>query len=343
MTSPPSNMGWPAGYVPTASEWAESQSAKVDFPAPLDQGGTGGLSSFSASYNIVQRQLVTTTPVVPAALTRYAAKTSALAITFDLPPVNSLASGDWIDIVDVDSNAATNHITLAAHAGDTITYNGASASSLDVTANGAYVVLTVEGDHWAMTLYSTNTLMPVEEGGVTVITAQAINFVGTGVGVADGGGGVAVVTIPGSAPSPVNVRNNGSFINAATTLNFTGPIVVATDAGSGTADIAITTSTPPITVAGTTHTVSQTEDAQYLLCTNAGAVTVTLPLNATTPIDVGFVTTLEQNGAGTVTISPAGGVTLHSRAAAYATAGQYSVLQVKKVATDTWTLIGDAA
>lgn len=37
----PSNPGWPTGFVPTAAQWAEAFSAKVDYPAPANQGGLG--------------------------------------------------------------------------------------------------------------------------------------------------------------------------------------------------------------------------------------------------------------------------------------------------------------
>lgn len=99
----------------------------------------------------------------------------------------------------------------------------------------------------------------------------------------------------------------------------------------------------PITLSGTSHTLAQSEDETYTLCTSASAVTITLPLNATIPIAPGFICSFEQNGAGTVTIAAASGVTVHSRGGLLSTAGQYGVIQVKKVATDTWTVIGDAA
>lgn len=39
--STPSNPGWATGYVPSAEEWIAVFSGKVDYPAPVGQGGTG--------------------------------------------------------------------------------------------------------------------------------------------------------------------------------------------------------------------------------------------------------------------------------------------------------------
>ena len=43
--STPSNPGWATGYEPSAAEWASEWSAKVDYPAPYGQGGTGVTST----------------------------------------------------------------------------------------------------------------------------------------------------------------------------------------------------------------------------------------------------------------------------------------------------------
>lgn len=99
----------------------------------------------------------------------------------------------------------------------------------------------------------------------------------------------------------------------------------------------------PTTVSGTSYIADVGDAGAYLQFTNAASVAFTVPANATEPFAIGAVMTLEQAGAGVVTITPDTGVTLNSRGGLLDTAGQYAVAQVKKVATDTWTVIGDVA
>lgn len=99
----------------------------------------------------------------------------------------------------------------------------------------------------------------------------------------------------------------------------------------------------PRTVSGTSDTAVLTDAGGYIRCTSASATAVTIPPNSSVAYPTGTVITYEQAGAGTVTLTPGSGVTLNSRGALLALAGQYAVAQVKKVATDTWTVIGDVA
>lgn len=109
--------------------------------------------------------------------------------------------------------------------------------------------------------------------------------------------------------------------------------------GQALAPIAI----PPSTQSGTTYTAVAGDAGGYIQFTNGSAVAFTIPPNSSVAFPIGTVMTIEQNGAGVITITAGVGVTLHSRGGFVATAGQYAVAQVKKVATDTWTIIGDVA
>jgi hypothetical protein len=88
------------------------------------------------------------------------------------------------------------------------------------------------------------------------------------------------------------------------------------------------------TEAGTTDTLAVGDADDSIIYTNAGAITVTIPLNATAAIRVGSVITLIQGpAAGVVTASPTGGVTLNG---ATTTNGVNTRLILFKAATDTW-------
>ena len=73
------------------------------------------------------------------------------------------------------------------------------------------------------------------------------------------------------------------------------------------------------------------------------AITVTVPTNAAVAFPVGASIDLLQLGAGQITVSPAGGVTVNKSMATAKSRTQYSVLTLNKIATDTWVLSGDAA
>lgn len=99
----------------------------------------------------------------------------------------------------------------------------------------------------------------------------------------------------------------------------------------------------PTTQAGTTYTAVLADAGGYIQFTNVAAVTFTIPPNASVAYPIGTVITVEQNNIGGVTFTPGSGVTLRSRGGYLQTAGQYAVAQAKKVATNTWTIIGDVA
>ncbi|MBU3992583.1 MAG: DUF2793 domain-containing protein [Alphaproteobacteria bacterium] len=99
----------------------------------------------------------------------------------------------------------------------------------------------------------------------------------------------------------------------------------------------------PSTQSGTSYTAVLGDAGGYIQFTNAAAIAFTIPPNSSVAFAVGTVITIEQAGAGVVTITAGAGVTLNSRGSLVDTAGQYAVAQIKKVATDTWTIIGDVA
>lgn len=170
----PSNPGWHTGYVPTADEWAAAFSGKMDFPGPVDQGGTGAQSAFGANYNLAQRELIAVNDVTLAALTFYGVNTAAGAFTVLLPPIASLANGDWVQIIDIDNDAATNNITITANGTDQIVLNGVSATSQTISSNGAFAMLMVNNGVWTMVLFATSGTVvvhgPVTTSGLTEST-----------------------------------------------------------------------------------------------------------------------------------------------------------------------------
>ena len=99
---------------------------------------------------------------------------------------------------------------------------------------------------------------------------------------------------------------------------------------------------------GTTYTFVLADQGKYITASNASAQTYSIPTNASVAFPIGTNIDLIQIGAGQVTVSAAtpGTTTVLSTGATAAgpkARVQYSALTCKKVATDTWHIIGDIA
>ena len=98
---------------------------------------------------------------------------------------------------------------------------------------------------------------------------------------------------------------------------------------------------------GTTYTFVGSDSFNTLVTlTNASAIAVTIPTNATTAFPVGTVLNFSQNGAGQVTVSGAAGVTLTSVGATAATPktrAQYSAGSAIQTSANNWLVVGDIA
>ena len=94
---------------------------------------------------------------------------------------------------------------------------------------------------------------------------------------------------------------------------------------------------------GTAYTLALVDAGSIVTLSNAAAITLTVPTNASVALPVGSSIDLVQINAGQVTVAPAGGVTINKSMATLKARAQYSVLTLVKVATDSWILTGDAA
>lgn len=165
MALAPSNPGWFTGYVPSAAEWAAEWSSKVDFPAPIWQGGTGGVTAPAANYNILQRTLIDASMVTPLQLiTQYGVKTSAGHATLLLLPLAQTTPGDWISLADVDGSAGTNPITIQANGSETIDLYGTVTNTQQIGVDWGEAVLVSTGTKWVM--LAVTSPAPAVTGGV---------------------------------------------------------------------------------------------------------------------------------------------------------------------------------
>jgi len=80
---------------------------------------------------------------------------------------------------------------------------------------------------------------------------------------------------------------------------------------------------------------------RHLQSESAGAITFTIPTNATSSFPIGIDIDIVQGNVGEVIIAPAAGVNLRSREGANKLAGRYSAATLRKIGADTWQLHGD--
>ena len=116
--------------------------------------------------------------------------------------------------------------------------------------------------------------------------------------------------------------NNISFGDGTTQTTAAGPASVISDSNTG------------ITVVCATHANN------YLRTTSNSGVTITFPSGVGCDANSEF--TFEQAGSGQITVTGAAGVTINSASTTKSFA-QFSVVSVKQVGTDVYTLFGDTA
>jgi hypothetical protein len=135
----------------------------------------------------------------------------------------------------------------------------------------------------------------------------------------------------------VLVEDGTTQANTLFTLTTPDPITLGTT--SLTFESIVVPSNPEIVKAVTaaTYTLIATDGNRWLQMNRATAQTVTVPANSSVRIPVNTVLWLQQYGAGAVTLSAAGGVTIRS-AQGLATNTQYAAIRLKKIATNEWSV-----
>lgn len=120
---------------------------------------------------------------------------------------------------------------------------------------------------------------------------------------------------------------------SATWLTAVDALVVA----AGVADVVT------INTQTTSYTLVLGDASDLVEMNSASATVVTIPTNASVAFPIGTVIGLRRYGAGSVTITPAGGVTLDSPGGLVTLASQYSSGSLHKRATNEWVLSGSLA
>ena len=103
----------------------------------------------------------------------------------------------------------------------------------------------------------------------------------------------------------------------------------------------------PIRIAGgNTVTLALTDNGKLIRCTNStSAMNVDIPLNSSvafpTGAEISIMNELTHASANSLTVTLTSGVTLLSKESANTVADRYTSAVLKKLGTDTWTLVGN--
>jgi hypothetical protein len=131
---------------------------------------------------------------------------------------------------------------------------------------------------------------------------------------------------------PTADGTNGQVLST----NGTGTLSWATSSGGGASYSAVRTQS------GTSYTLVLGDAGDYIQTTSTTAVTITVPNQVTVTWAADTEIYFEQNNTGQITFGGASGVTINS-SETLKTFARYSVVALKRVASDVWTLTGERA
>ena len=94
---------------------------------------------------------------------------------------------------------------------------------------------------------------------------------------------------------------------------------------------------------GTSYTITLPDNGRHITLSNSSPITLFVPTNATVLFPIGSQIMISQLGTGQVTVAAVTpGTTSVNGNNGTRTAGQYAIISLIKIATDSWIIGGDA-
>lgn len=155
--------------------------------------------------------------------------------------------------------------------------------------------------------------------------ADAINKIEAELGVDPRGAYTDVVSRLDANDAELGANPSGSYADVATRIGALETLIFNTQTGSA-------------------YTLILSDAGQCVTLTNATACTVTVPANASVAFPSGTQIIIRAGtGAGTITVSPAAGVTVTNPYASLVLAGPSAQAVLLKIGTNAWSLNGEVA
>lgn len=237
----------------------------------------------------------------------------------------------------------TSNTTLAAPPAQ-VTWAAAAYDTASFWSAGSPTRLTVPAGVTRVRLFTT---LAFDTGTFATVANTSLSFrkngndfIGNGFGAMASGYPNSVFTtisavIPVVAGDYFEVRWNTSRAGTSTILSASCAFAIEAIPEGGL---------PVINDATVSRTLSLTDATKWLRMTNALATSVTVPPESSVNFPIGTEVTVQQAGAGLVTLVAGSGVTINRKSPkTLAFDGQYSVVRLKKTFSNTWIAWGDLA
>jgi len=147
--------------------------------------------------------------------------------------------------------------------------------------------------------------------------------------------GLIVYNTATAGTVPNNVIPGYYYWNGSSWITIIGATTSSSIAGNGTTSTLSNFSSVMNDLTGTTYTLTNADNGKIITCTNASAITLTVP-----SLSVGFNCMIVQKGTGQVNLA-ASGVTLYNRYSFTKTAGQYAILSLVCIEANKYISSGD--
>ncbi len=242
----------------------------------------------------------------------------------------SLAAGN-VDIftVALDADTVNEEIVFVTQvSGDTLTISRGQAgtgtagvSGLSHTAGASVKHVLTSSD----LIFFRNNASPVASFGFSGSTSGTTTVQATAIA------GTTTLTLPAATDTLVGKATTDTLTNKT----LTSPVINGATIGTSIINLAINAQT------GTTYTPVLADNGKLVTLSNASAITLTVPTNASVAYPTGAQINIEAIDAGQVTIVGDTGVTVNGTGTKLRT--QWSAATLVKLGTDSWTLIGDLA
>jgi hypothetical protein len=259
-------------------------------------------------------------------------------------PITSTGGTTPTIAINAATTSAAGTLTLVAGANITLTAN-AGTDAVTIAATGSTGVSSVTGTAPIVSSGGANPAISITAattsaaGSMSASDKTKLDGIAAGAEVNQNAFSNIAVSGQGTiaADSKTDTLTFIAGSNVTITTNTTNDeITINASGGGGSSFSAVRTQS------GTSYTLALTDAGAYIQTTSTTAVAISIPLQSSVAWERDTEIYFEQNGTGQITISGVSGVTLNTSETGKSFA-RYSVLALKRVAENVWTLTGERA